>query len=175
MLNKRLTVLVTLVLIAALFRLLPHPPNFQPVAAMALFAGARLRDNRLALLVPLLAMLASDALIGFHDQMLLVYGCMALTVGIGTWLRDRPGVLPVGAAALGSSALFFAVTNFGVWAASGMYPLTPGGLVACYVAGIPFFHNTLAGTAVFTVALFGGWAALERWRPALRAPASASA
>ncbi len=175
MVNKRLMVLAAIVLAVAFLRLIPHPPNFAPVAALALFAGAHFRDNRMAFLLPLAAMMLSDLLIGLHGQMLVVYGCFAATVGIGMLLRDRIRVVPVAAAAVGSSLLFFAVTNLAVWALDAMYPLTLEGLVACYVAAIPFLHNTLLGTAFYTALLFGGFALAERWSPGLRAPAARSA
>lgn len=175
MVNKRLMVLAAIVLAVAFLRLIPHPPNFAPVAALALFAGAHFRDNRMAFLLPLAAMMLSDLLIGLHGQMLVVYGCFAATVGIGMLLRDRIRVVPVAAAAVGGSLLFFAVTNLAVWALDAMYPLTLEGLVACYVAAIPFLHNTLLGTAFYTALLFGGFALAERWSPGLRAPAARSA
>ncbi|NIR28827.1 MAG: hypothetical protein GWN84_05815 [Gammaproteobacteria bacterium] len=175
MLNKRLMVLVAIVLGVAFLRLIPHPPNFAPAAALALFAGAHFRDNRTALLLPLAAMMLSDLLIGLHGQMLVIYGCFTATVGIGMLLRDRIRIAPVAAAAIGSSVLFFAVTNLAVWALDGLYPLTLEGLLACYVAAIPFFQNTLLGTAFYTVVLFGGFALAERWSPGLRAPAARSA
>jgi hypothetical protein len=120
-------------------------------------------------------MMLSDLLIGFHGQMLVVYGCFAATVGIGMLLRERIRVAPVAAAAIGSSLLFFVVTNLAVWALDAMYPLTLQGLVACYVAAIPFLQNTLLSTAFYTVLLFGGFALAERWSPGLRAPVARSA
>ena len=61
-------------------------------------------------------------------------------------------------AGLAASILFFVVTNFGVWALDSLYPRTLEGLVICYVAAIPFFANTLAGTLFYTAVLFGGFA-----------------
>ena len=82
-LNPRATTVVGLVAAAAVTRLLPHPPNFTPLTAMALFAGACLPSGRVALAVPLAAMFMSDLVLGFHDQMTVVYLCFALTVGLG--------------------------------------------------------------------------------------------
>jgi len=173
--NKRLVMLLVLIVIAAAARLIPHPPNFAPVAAIALFGGAYLTDNRLALLLPLSAMLLSDLILGFHGQMIAVYGGFMITVGIGMMLRNRLGLGPVAGAALTSSLVFFLLTNFGVWLFDGMYPVTLEGLVACYVAAIPFFQNSLAGNLFYVAVLFGGFAALERRVPELRLPISGGA
>ena len=143
-----------LVLAAALSRLLPHPPNFTPIAAIALSSAVYL-DKRYAFVVPLAAMLISDYFIGFHDGMVWVYGCFVATGLIGLWLRSHKRPLPIVAAALASSILFFAVTNFAVWLNGTMYPKTWEGLLACYVAAIPFFQNTVVGDLAFTAALFG--------------------
>ena len=166
--NPRLKVIIALIVAAGLIRILPHPPNFAPIAAMALFAGAYVADTRLALLIPLAAMVLSDLFIGLHAAMVLVYVCMAITVCIGMQLRKRLHALPIGIAALASSVLFFAITNFGVWATQGMYPISLQGLIACYVAAIPFFHNTLLGNAFYTVVLFGGFALISHVAPRLR-------
>ncbi len=104
----------------------------------------------------------------FHATMPFVYLAVLLTVGIGLLLRRRVSVLNVGLAALGSSVLFFVVTNFGVWISGTTYPLTPAGLAASYVAAIPFYRNTLAGAALYSLLLFGGLALLRRAWPALQ-------
>lgn len=168
MANRRIAILVALVAVAALFRLLPHPPNFVPVAAMALFAGATFSDTRFAYLVPLAAMFLSDLILGLHAGMPVVYVSLAITVWIGTHLQGRARILRVGGAAVAGSVVFFVLTNFGVWLSSGMYPLSLEGLIACYVAAIPFFHNTLAGALFYSAVLFGAFAWLERRHPALR-------
>ncbi len=168
MANPRLAVIVALIIGAGLLRLVPHPPNFAPIAAMALFAGAYFGNARLAFLVPLAAMLLSDLVLGFHSGILVVYVCMAIAVVIGMQLRGRIGAASVGLAALASAVVFFVVTNFGVWATSGMYPISFEGLVACYVAAIPFFHNTLLGDFFFAAVLFGGFALIEHVSPGVR-------
>jgi len=153
---------------AAASRLLPHPPNFTPIAAIALFGGASFYDRRVAFLVPLAAMLLSDLVIGFHRLMPLVYGSFALTVLLGFWLRRRRTPQTVLGVALASSAVFFAITNFGVWAMGSLYPHTLEGLIAAYVAAIPFFRNTVLGDLCYASVLFGGFALLERPFPVLR-------
>ena len=168
MLTPRLIALVSAVLAAALFRLVPHPPNFSPIAAMALFSGAYFGRKGLAFAAPLGAMLVSDAVLGFHGGMPVVYGSLALIVVLGWLLTTRRSAGRIAAAAVSASVLFYLVTNFGVWALGDMYPKTLAGLAACYVAALPFFQNSLAGDLVFTALLFGGFALAERWLPALR-------
>jgi len=166
--HSRLLAILTAVLIAAALRLVPHPPNFTPIGAMALFSGAYLADRRLAFAAPLAALLLSDAVLGFHSGMPFVYGSVALIVLIGWLGLKRVTSFRVVGAALASSVLFFVVTNFGTWALSGMYPLTPAGLAACYVAAIPFFQSTVVGDLVYSGLLFGGFVLLERAIPAIR-------
>jgi hypothetical protein len=168
MTKPRLIVLVCMILAAAASRLIPHPPNLASITAVALFGGAYLSDKRLAFLVPLAALFLSDLILGLYSHMEIVYGSFALVVCIGLLLRKRRTPLRIAGAALSSSILFFVITNFGVWAFGSLYPKTIEGLVACYVAAIPFFQNTLAGDALYTAALFGGFALAERWIPALR-------
>jgi hypothetical protein len=160
--------LVAVILLAAASRLLPHPPNFTPIGAIALFGGAHLRERWQAFVVPLAAMVVSDLIIGWHQLVPLVYGSFALTVVIGMWLHDRKTMWPITGAALTSSVLFFIVTNFGVWALGSMYAKTLSGLVAAYVAAIPFFRNTVTGDLFYTAVLFGGFGLLERLVPQLR-------
>lgn len=92
----------------------------------------------------------------------------ALIVCIGFRLQRRRTALRIAGAALISSLVFFTVTNFGVWAFDSLYPKTLPGLVACYVAAIPFFRNTLLGDLIYTATLFGGFRLLESRFAALR-------
>jgi hypothetical protein len=168
--NKaRLVALLTAIFAAAALRLVPHPPNFSPIAAMALFAGAYMPRKLLAFVAPFGALILSDiALGGFYPGMNFVYLSFALTVLIGWAVASRKTPLIIGGAAMAGSILFFILTNFGMWLFSGIYPVTQAGLVACYVAAIPFFQNTLAGDLFYTALLFGGFALAERMLPAIR-------
>jgi hypothetical protein len=168
MLKPRWMVLVAMILAAGLSRLLPHPPNLASVTAVALFGGAYLSDTRMAFLVPLAALFLSDLVLGFYHHMAVVYFRFALIVWIGHWLRTNRSAPRILSAALASSILFFVTTNFDVWAFGSMYPKTVDGLLACYVAAIPFFWNTLQGDLLFTVLLFGGFVLLERRFSGLR-------
>lgn len=174
-LTVRFWALAGITLAAAAARLLPHPPNFTPVGAMALFGGATFASRKAAFAVPLAALFLSDLVLGLvrygaavFVSMPFVYGSFMLTVCLGLLVRCRRSPLTIGAAALANSVLFFAVSNFGVWLQGNLYPKTLEGLAACYVAAIPFFRNTLAGDVLFTVVLFGGFALAQRYFAALR-------
>ena len=167
-LSPRVWLVGTMICGAAFMRLLPHPLNFAPIGAMALFGGAHIPRMGWALALPLGAMLLSDVALevttgwGFHRLMPTVYGSFALIVGLGLLLRSRPGVLPVAAAAVGASLSFFIITNFAVWAQFDSYPHTAAGLAACYLAALPYLWNTLAGNLFYSAVLFGGFALTTR-------------
>jgi hypothetical protein len=140
--------------------------NFVPIGALALFAGARLRTPW-AFLLPLGAMFLSDLLLirpvaelgysAFGWGRLLIYGCLALYFFSGR-LLPRQGFTPEPTllAALGSSTAFFLITNFAVWLSdTSLYTKDGAGLIACYVAAIPFHQNTLSSDLLYSFALFG--------------------
>ncbi len=157
-----------LIFAAALSRLLPHPPNVAPITALALFGGVYF-GKRLAFVIPLLAMLVSDLIIGVHGEMAWVYASFAAIVCIGFWLRGHQGVLTTIGASAAGSVLFFIVTNFGMWATpDGLDPHTRAGLGACYAAAIPFFRNTLLGDLAYTGVLFGIFELAKRSLPGLK-------
>ena len=166
-----LALVLSLVALDVVVRLAPHAPNFTPVAASALFAGAVLRSRPLALAVPLAAMFVSDLVLGFHDWVVtgVVYAALALPALLGMWARARSAVL-LAPLALGSSLFFFTSTNFAVWVSSGMYAHDLDGLIRCYVAALPFLQNTVVGDMFWTALLFGGWwSARALFGPALAA------
>ena len=139
----------------ALSRIIPHPPNFTPVLAMAVFMPYLTRDLYSAMLVPLSAMFVSDLYLGFHSSMFWVYGSILLSTTLSQYTMSiKKTYVHLGSNALLSSTIFFIVTNFAVWTSSTMYPLTIDGLLLCYTMAIPFFGNTLAGT-LFYVSLLG--------------------
>jgi len=166
--TPRVATILALIVCATSSRFLDLPPNFTAVGAIALFAGACFASTGIALLVVFATMLFSDAVIGFHSTIPYVYACYALTVLLGhNFLRQdtRPLRLVGGGAA--HCALFFIITNLGVWASQALYPKTLAGLITCYVAGLPFLGNTIGSTALFMTLLFGSLALLEKGFPAL--------
>jgi hypothetical protein len=159
--SKRLWIGV--VLLGACARLLPHPWNFTPLMAIGLFAGNHARKTSTGILATMSALVLSDAVIGFYSGFWYVYGAALIPVLLGRLIRNRSSVSAIAATALASSASFFVITNFMVWATGGLYAHTMAGLTASYVAGIPFYRNQLLGDAFYTLALFGGYAAFSRF------------
>ncbi len=166
--KTKVMTLVIIIFSLAVFRLLPHLPNVSPVAAMALFGGVYFADKRLAFIVPFLALLFSDLILGLHNTMLFVYGGFGLTVVIGMWLSHRVTITNTALATMVASVAFFLITNFGAWLTSGIYASTTEGLIQAYVAGIPFFQNSLMGNLGFVALIFGGYELLKNNIIALR-------
>lgn len=171
--NRRLLLAILLVVLSTLMRVIPHPWNLTPVGAVALFSGACFDRKRWSFIVPFAAMFVSDSLLelmtgqGYHSLMPVVYGTFAVIVVIGMLLRSRrqsPALVAAGAVA--SATLFYVVTNFAVWTASPLYPKTLSGLVACYIAAIPFYGTMLAGDLIYSALLFGTFVWFERFAPA---------
>lgn len=154
--NWQLIAILAIIILAAASRLVHHPFNFTPMAAMALFAGCYLRKSW-AIILPLGAMLVSDYFIGFYDWQVMasVYVSFILAFYIGWFLQSHKSWYGVIAAAVVSSVVFFLFTNFAVWAFFPWYPHTWAGLVSCFTLALPFFRNTLLGDAVYSGALFG--------------------
>jgi hypothetical protein len=166
--HLRLTSLIFIIAVLAIYRVLPHPPNFTPLMAAALFAGAHFADKRLAFLLPVLSMLLADLIIGLHATLPFVYIGMTRAVALGIMIRHLRGVRPVVLAALAGSLSFFILTNFGTWLVSPeLYSRDWGGLTAAYIAAIPFYQNSLLADIVFTAILFGGWSLAEYFFPRL--------
>jgi hypothetical protein len=169
--HPRAALIVGIVLAAAMLRILPHPMNFAPIGALALFSGAYFSSKRAAVALPLLSLVAGDAFTGFHRLILWVYASFLFSVLIGFWLRRKKSFFRSAGATLAGAVQFFVVTNFAVWAASiGNYPKTWSGLAECYLAGAPLFWNTLAGDAFYAALLFGAMALAEKRFPSLREP-----
>ena len=164
-----------MIILAAVVRILPHPWNFTPIGAMAIFSGAMFRDRRVAFLFPLVALFAGDLFVGIHSLIPVVYASFLLSVFIGTSLANRRGVLSIGGVVFLGALQFFLVTNFAAWQLFGTYPHTPTGLAACYIAGLPLFGNTLAGDAVYSTLFFGIFALAEKLYPSLSEPAAQTA
>ena len=165
--QTRLITVSAIIFALAMFRLLPHWPNVSPVAAMALFGGAYFSDKKMAFIIPFLALFLSDLLLGLHNTMIFVYAGFALTVVIGLLLKDRVNITNTAFAVVLSSVLFFIITNFGAWMTSPLYVKSAEGLMQAYVAGLPFFQNTLLGNLAYTAIIFTAYALLKKNVPAL--------
>lgn len=181
---QRAVVLLGLTVVLVFGRLIPHAPNFAPVAAAALFGSFLLRNRALAMLPILVGMTLSDFFLPSHSDwrvMTLVYGAVCLPALWGPWLRRtiRPGearrprqrtagVLHLGASAGLASVSFFLISNFGTWAFTAWYAPSVAGLIECYVAALPFLRYTLAGDLVFSAAFFGIYVLAVRLRSVQR-------
>ena len=162
---------LTLTVLAALLRLVPHPPNFTPIGGVALFGGAKLRGWQ-AYLVPLLAMMLTDPIRSWMEGgypaytwfTLVIYGSFLISVLLGrVFLRKSNSILRVASVAVLSSLQFYIITNFAVWTGSNtLYPHTWNGMTACYIAALPFLGRTLLGDLFYTGVLFAAYYLLER-------------
>lgn len=179
--HLRFSVITLLVVLAALSRLLPHPPNVAPIAGMALFGAAYYSKKYWAYLIPIASMWVSDLILNnvvyaqyfdsfvwFYSGSLFTYGAFALIVLMGSITLNKKNVGSVVFSSLGASMIFFIVSNFGVWLTSPMYIKTWEGLTACYVAAIPFLQNTLVGDLCYTAVLFGLFEISMSWFSSLR-------
>ena len=164
----RFSLISVLIVLAALSRLIPHPPNIAPIAGMALFGAACYSKKHWAFLIPIASMWVSDLILNnvvyaqyfdkfvwFYSGSLFTYGAFALIVLLGTVALKKRNAGSLLFSALGASAIFFIVSNFGVWLSSPLYAKSWEGLVACYFAAIPFLQNTLLGDLGYTAVLFG--------------------
>jgi signal transduction histidine kinase len=167
-LTPRFIFISVAVVLAALSRLLPHLPNFTPIAAIALMGGAFYSDKRLAFLVPMLAMVLSDLFLPVHNTIWSVYLSFALIVCIGFTLKNNLKVHSLLIASLTSSVLFFIITNFAVWFGSTFYSQDFAGLLFCYEQALPFFSNTVMGDVFYTTVLFGAFYLLNIQFPKLQ-------
>ncbi|MCM8779907.1 MAG: hypothetical protein NC914_02015 [Candidatus Omnitrophica bacterium] len=146
--------LVLILIVSGIFlRLVPHAPNFTPVAAIALFSAAYL-NKRYAFTIPLIVMVISDLLVGLHDVVIFTWGGFILVTFLGLWIKKRKNVFRIISLSLVSSLLFYLVSNFGVWV-MGWYPHTLGGLIECYVLALPFLRNFTFATVLYTAIFFG--------------------
>jgi hypothetical protein len=155
-LSPKIYMVLIMIFAGAMMRLIPHWPNFTPIAAIALFGGTFLKRKDLAFLVPVVAMLLSDLVIGFHSTMFTVYLSFIAIVGIGLILQSKLTVVNTLTASLAASVLFYLVTNFGSWTSGLMpYPMNAAGLMQSYIAGLPFFFNGILGDLFYNSVLFG--------------------
>jgi hypothetical protein len=176
--SKHYSFLAVLVLFTVLSRIIPHPPNFTAVGAVALFGAAQLKHKWQAFLLPLVALYISDLFINnviyaeYYNNFVwkispFVYVAFLLIMGIGWLLRGRVKIGSVLGASLSASVIFFLLTNAASWQVDPMYTKDISGLLTAYVAGLPFFWSTVAGDLFYCGVLFGGYAWLAQQYPAL--------
>jgi hypothetical protein len=175
-LKPKFLIVLSAILLASVFRLVPHWPNFTPIATIAIMGGALISNRMLGVIVPILAMAFSDLLtIVFINYKytavsdyfsspatFLIYLALIGISVLGFWIRDKQSTRNLTLVSLYSALLFFALSNFGVWM-TGTLPKTFSGLLATYDLGIPFFGYNLAGNLFYTFLFFGAfqWSALK--------------
>ena len=154
-LNRNLIIGFSIIVILAMSRLIPHPPNFTPILGMAFFAGAVFDKKVYAYLITIFAMLLSDLFLGFHAGMFVIYFSLCLCVLIGTYMSSRLSVI-TGIIGISSGVLlFYLITNLAVWYGSGMYTKNMSGLIECYIMGLPFLQNTFFSSILYGMAALG--------------------
>jgi hypothetical protein len=148
-----------IILIGALLRVIPHPANFAPIAAIALFGGTYIKNKKLALVLPLFAMIISDFFIGFDSLQwrLLVYGSFALVGLIGFLIRKNKKLATIFGGTLAGSIVFYLITNFAFFYSPSMYPHDLSGIISSYINALPFFRNSLAGDLFYVGVFFGAY------------------
>jgi hypothetical protein len=162
--NMKMAIGVILVLAAAFSRLIPHPMNFAPITAIALFGGMYF-DKRFAPILPLAALMISDYFLGFYEGIVWVYSGFLLISVLGMFAARKRSFAVITGSTVAGSILFFVITNFGVWQSGVLYPLTMTGLTECYIAAVPFFRNALVGDLFYSGVLFGSVALIEKYLP----------
>lgn len=147
-----------IILFGSILRVIPHPANFAPIGALALFGGARLKKSQ-AILLPLVAMVVSDLFIGFDSlsSRLAVYSSFVAISLIGMALRNSRSVIRIAAGSLAGSVVFYLVTNFVFFQSTALYPHTFEGMIAAYVNAIPFFRNTILSDLSYSAVFFGAY------------------
>ena len=158
---------IALILFASFTRIIPHMPNFTPIGAMALFGGAYLSNKYYAFIIPILSLWLSDLILNnfilnYYDQFtwfypgfIWQYASFGIIILLGYFLLKKITLKKVLMTSIGSSLIFFVITNFGVWASGSMYPLNINGLISCFVLAIPFYKGTLLGFLFYSSFLFG--------------------
>jgi hypothetical protein len=179
--TARFWTLLGLMLAAAASRIVPHPPNFAPMTALAVFGGATLARRGFAVAATVGTLFLSDLLLqathlagwqpaaGFYSGQWAVYGCTIATVGLGRWIRKGATVPAIALATLAGAILFFLVTNLVfVYGSDSMYPHSLRGVITSYEMALPFFRNSLIGGAFYAGVLFGTLGLVENRWPATR-------
>ena len=145
---------ISLILILAFARLIPHPPNFTPIIAVAIMSSYFFRNILLSCTVIIISMLLADIFIGFYKNIFFVYLSLLLITYIFSHINRKIKLKNLFIFGLLGSIIFFILSNFGVWILSEMYEKNLNGLINCYLLAVPFFINTLLSTIIFSYTAF---------------------
>ena len=160
---------ISLILILAFARLIPHPPNFTPIIAVAIMSGYFFKNINLSFLTLIVAMLVSDLFIGFYENVIFVYASLLLITFVFYKISNKINFKNLFIYSFAGSIVFFVISNFGVWAlgSPGVYDVAYdknlSGLIECYILAIPFFGNTLLSTLIFAYPALFIYKALPTW------------
>lgn len=174
LMNKRSLIIASILIVVAMFsRMLPHPDNFSPMGAVALFGGAVITSTFLKYLVPIVTLYVSDLVLNntlhrvwftnhegfvwFSDYMIFGFIAFILAVAIGHFFIKKNTIKHVFGGAIAFTLVFFLITNFGTWASGTLYPQNFAGLMSCYVAGLQYLEYSFAGNLFYCTVLFGGY------------------
>tara|TARA_B110001450_G_scaffold50964_1_gene47596 strand:- start:3471 stop:4004 length:534 start_codon:yes stop_codon:yes gene_type:complete len=143
-----------LILLMVFSRLIPHPPNFTPIIAVAIMSGYLFKNLYLSISVLFFSMIVVDMFIGFYSNMFFVYFPLFIIAYFCFFKNKKINAKNLFIYGISSSLIFFIISNFGVWVSSDMYEKNIAGLVNCYIMAIPFLKNTLISTVLFSYLSF---------------------
>jgi len=177
--KKNIILIIALVAIGVLGRLIPHPPNFTPIIAIALLASHLFKNKWIIILPSLMAMWISDLIInnylygGYHDSLVIfspsflwVYAPIICIALLGTVLIKKVKISNIALSSISGSLIFFLVSNFGVWISgtisidgvlTPMFSKSLSGLITCYTVALPYFGNQLVGDLLYSATLFSSY------------------
>ncbi len=160
--KKKLFFLTGIIVLSVFSRLIPHPPNFTSLIAVALFSGVYLDNKTLAIAIPIITMFLSDLIIGFHDLITFVYLSFAIIVVLGFAIRKKKTIINIIVANITAALLFYLLTNLGVWYLGNLYPKSLDGLYLSYLAALPFLTNSILSSLFYSMVIFGGFELAKR-------------
>ena len=172
--NIQLFTIILFIIVGCMSRIIPHAPNFTPIGAICLFGASHFTKKTYAFLVPILIIFFSDLFINnvlypnssfifFYNGFYWQYISYILIISMSViFLKPKISIFSIGLNSVASSLIFFIISNFGVWIASGMYPLNFIGFISCYVNALPFYYNTLISFLLYSYLLIGAFYLIQR-------------
>lgn len=149
--------ILTFIIIGFLSRIIPHPPNFTAINAVAIFSFFVMRNTGYSILTAYGALFLSDMLFGFHQTMLFVYLSLGFQVLMAQFFRIDKSILRASFCLAISPLVFFVISNFGVWLTGSLYSKNLVGLELCYIAALPFLKNQVMGDLIYSSFLVGAY------------------
>ena len=156
-------IIPSIILFAAFTRLIPHPPNFTPIIAVAIMSSYFFRNIYLSILTLIISMLIADVFIGFYKNMFFVYTSLIIITFIFFRISKKIKYKNLYIFAFFGSLIFYLISNFGVWALDGLYEKNLNGLIECYILAIPFFKNTFFSSIVFSYPAIFAYKSLNKY------------